>query len=129
MQPPRGLPSARPARRKGIKRLAWEEFQITREITSPGSYELTIEAWCDRPRWFVPFELGYALGSGPSLEYTLANLREINRKHRQMLRAMATPPKVPKRMTPKHQQRAFKKLLKRSGNPAYLLADSARSAS
>lgn len=89
---------------------------------------MTIEEWCDRPRWFVPFELGYALGAGPSIEYTLAHVREINRRHRQMWRAMATPPRVPKRSA-KAKQQALKKVLRQASNPAYLLADSARSAS
>ena len=58
--------------RSTLKEAAYEEYKVTRQC-STGNGELYV-AQAGVPGWFVHTELGFGIGEGPSLRYTLAML-------------------------------------------------------
>jgi hypothetical protein len=73
-------------RRTGLARLAYREYKVTRQV-STGNGESFLAAGARPPAGFVMGELGFGVHERPctdchkpcTLDYTLNNLREINR--------------------------------------------------
>lgn len=101
---------ARGFRGRSLKKLAWDEYRISRQCDGQWQMAAAVEI----EGWFVREHLGYGLGEGPSLDWTLRNLAEINRRNRASLERRAVAPSVAKktRLSPAAQRRRLRSILR-----------------